>query len=78
MGSSTLRAALALLLFALWLTGLLAGVTLGGALHLLLPAAAFAFPWRALRAAGDGQPDPADPADPDQAEPDQAELDPAG
>jgi Family of unknown function (DUF5670) len=58
MGSSTLRAALALLLFALWLTGLLAGVTLGGVLHLLLPAAAFAFPWRALGATGD-EPDPA-------------------
>jgi hypothetical protein len=50
MRSPTLRAALALLLFSLWLSALLAGVMLGGALHLLLPAAALAFPWRALRA----------------------------
>jgi hypothetical protein len=47
--SPTARGALALLLFSLWLSGLLAGAVLGGALHLLLPAAALLFPWRALR-----------------------------
>lgn len=47
--SPTGRAALALLLFSGWLSGLLAGAVLGGALHLLLPAAAVVFPWRAGR-----------------------------
>ena len=42
-----LRAALALLLVSSWMGLLFAGVMLGGALHLLLPAAALLFPWRA-------------------------------
>ena len=46
--SPTLRAAAALALFSAWLSGLLAGAVLGGALHLLLPAALVLFPWRAL------------------------------
>lgn len=45
--SPTARAAVALLLFSGWLSGLLAGAVFGGALHLLLPAAAAVFPWRA-------------------------------
>lgn len=50
MRSPTLRAGLSLLLFSGWLAALFAGFLLGGALHLLLPAAAALFPWRALRA----------------------------
>ena len=46
--SPTLRAAAALALFSAWLSGLLAGAVLGGALHLLLPAALVLVPWRAL------------------------------
>jgi hypothetical protein len=42
------RAALALLLFSAWMALLFAGFLLGGALHLLLPAAAALFPWRWL------------------------------
>jgi hypothetical protein len=42
------RAALALLLFSTWMALLFAGYLLGGALHLLLPAAAALFPWRWL------------------------------
>lgn len=49
-GSLVARAAVALLLLSGWLAGLFAGLVLGGALHLLLPAAAVVFPWRALRA----------------------------
>jgi hypothetical protein len=46
MRSPLLRAALALLLLSTWMGLLFAGVLLGGALHLLLPAAALLFPWR--------------------------------
>jgi hypothetical protein len=42
------RAALALLLFSTWMALLFAGFLFGGALHLLLPAAAALFPWRWL------------------------------
>jgi hypothetical protein len=49
-GSRTLfgRAAAALLLFSAWMGLLFAGFLLHGALHLLLVAAAWLFPWRAL------------------------------
>ncbi|HXO20724.1 MAG TPA: hypothetical protein VOA87_12475 [Thermoanaerobaculia bacterium] len=50
MGSPTLRAALALALFSLWLAGLFAGFRLGGAIHLAFATALLLFPWRALRA----------------------------
>ena len=46
--SPTWRAALALLLFSAWMGLLFGGFLLGGALHLLLPAAAALFPWRHL------------------------------
>jgi hypothetical protein len=46
--SPTWRAALALLLFSVWMGLLFGGFLLGGALHLLLPAAAALFPWRHL------------------------------
>ncbi len=47
--SPTLRAALGLLAFSLWLTALFwGGALLGGATHLLLPIAAVLFPWRSL------------------------------
>lgn len=52
MRSPLLRAALALLLLSAWMGLLFAGVLLGGALHLLLPAAAVLFPWRWLAARG--------------------------
>jgi hypothetical protein len=42
-----LRAALALLVFGLWLTLLFFGVGGWGAVHLLLAASLFLFPWRA-------------------------------
>ena len=48
--SPTLRAAFALLAFSGWLAALFWGALLGGAAHLLLPAAAFLFPWRLLGA----------------------------
>lgn len=56
MRSPILRAALALLLLSTWMGLLFAGVLLGGALHLLLPAAALLFPWRSLatRSPGEG------------------------
>jgi len=53
MRSPTLRAALALLAFSGWLAGLFWGAVFGGALYLLLPLAAFLFPWRTLRANGE-------------------------
>lgn len=43
------RSALALLLFSGWLALLFAGLAGGGAVHLLLAAAAGLFPWKALR-----------------------------
>jgi hypothetical protein len=42
------RAAAALLLVSAWMALLFAGFLFGGALHLLLPAAAVLFPWRWL------------------------------
>lgn len=42
------RSALALLLFSAWLALLFAGLSGGGAVHLLLVAAAVLFPWKAL------------------------------
>jgi hypothetical protein len=42
------RAAAALLLFSTWMGLLFAGLVFGGALHLLLVAAALLFPWRSL------------------------------
>jgi len=48
MPSPTWRAVLALLLFSAWMGLLFGGFLLGGALHLLLPAAAALFPWRSL------------------------------
>jgi hypothetical protein len=48
MRSPVLRAALALLLLSAWMGLLFAGILMGGALHLLLPAAALLFPWRSL------------------------------
>ena len=45
--SPTLRAALALLLFSVWLALLFAGFAGGGAVHLLLLAALALFPWKA-------------------------------
>ena len=47
--SSTLRAALALLLFTGWLGLLFVGYAAGGAVHLLLAGALGLFPWKALR-----------------------------
>jgi hypothetical protein len=47
--TSTLRAALALLLFTGWLALLFLGHAAGGAVHLLLAGALGLFPWRALR-----------------------------
>ena len=54
------RAAGALLLFSGWMGLLFAGFLLHGALHLLLVAAAWLFPWRSLGppAAPAGQDDP--------------------
>jgi hypothetical protein len=43
------RAAFALLLFSGWMALLFAGHAAGGAVHLLLAAAAGVFPWKALR-----------------------------
>jgi hypothetical protein len=43
------RVALAFGLLSAWLVVLFAGFSGGGAVHLLLGAALFAFPWRALR-----------------------------
>ncbi|HXO26526.1 MAG TPA: hypothetical protein VOA80_04225 [Thermoanaerobaculia bacterium] len=42
------RAAAALLLFSAWMGLLFAGFLLHGALHLLLVAASWLFPWRSL------------------------------
>ena len=42
------RSALALLLFSGWLALLFTGWAAGGAVHLLLAAAAVLFPWKAL------------------------------
>jgi len=53
------RAAAALLLFSAWMGLLFAGVLLHGALHLLLVAAAWLFPWRSL-------PPPLPPVDRDE------------
>jgi hypothetical protein len=39
----------AMLLFTAWLALLFAGLTAGGAVHLLLAGAVGVFPWRALR-----------------------------
>lgn len=47
--SPSTRSALALLLFSGWLALLFAGFAAGGAVHLLLAAAAVLFPWKALR-----------------------------
>ncbi|HEX6863074.1 MAG TPA: hypothetical protein VF414_09685 [Thermoanaerobaculia bacterium] len=47
--TSTLRAALALLLFTGWLALLFMGYAAGGAVHLLLAGALGLFPWKALR-----------------------------
>lgn len=46
---TTSWAALALGLLSAWIVLLFAGWIAGGAVHLLLVAAAVAFPWRALR-----------------------------
>lgn len=46
---STWWAALALGLLSAWLVLLFAGWIAGGAVHLLLVAAAVVFPWRALK-----------------------------
>lgn len=54
--SPTLRAAFAFAAISGWLTALLLGHPLGGAIHLLLPVALALFPWRAALA-------PEDPAD---------------
>jgi hypothetical protein len=43
------RAAAALLLFSAWMGLLFAGFLLHGALHLLLVAAAWLFPWRSVQ-----------------------------
>lgn len=50
--TSTLRAALALLLFTGWLALLFTGFAGGGAVHLLLAGALALFPWRAVRESG--------------------------
>lgn len=44
------RTLLALALFSAWLALLFSGLALGGAVHLLLPAALGLFPWRGLGA----------------------------
>ena len=46
--TSTIRAALALLLFTGWLALLFVGYAAGGAVHLLLAGALVLFPWKAL------------------------------
>lgn len=46
--TSTIRAALALLLFTGWLALLFMGYAAGGAVHLLLAGALGLFPWRDL------------------------------
>ena len=43
------RSALAFLLFSGWMALLFAGLSAGGAVHLLLAGAAGVFPWKALR-----------------------------
>lgn len=47
-----LRAALALLVCGLWLTLLFFGAAFHGAVHLLLAASLFLFPWRTGRMPG--------------------------
>jgi hypothetical protein len=49
MGSPTVRAAFAALLFSSWMLLLLDGMFGHGAVHLLLAGALAAFPWRSLR-----------------------------
>jgi hypothetical protein len=46
------RAAVAFGLLSAWLVSLLAGVALGGAIHLVLAVALLVFPWRLL---GEGE-----------------------
>ncbi|HET9226257.1 MAG TPA: hypothetical protein VFR31_06300 [Thermoanaerobaculia bacterium] len=48
--STTVRAALSLLLFTGWLALLFMGFAAGGAVHLLLAGGLGLFPWRALKA----------------------------
>jgi hypothetical protein len=49
MSSPTLRAAGAFAALSAWLVLLMSGVTLGGAVYLLLALALVAFPWRAVK-----------------------------
>ncbi len=49
----TLRAALAFAAVSGWLTALLLGHVLGGAIHLLVPVGLVLFPWRAALARED-------------------------